>query len=198
MLEVRQPKLLTFTTVLVLNAFGLLAFMPVLLSFAIASVLPIGLITVAIPSLALGLATFFLPLVFGNPYVQRLGRKLPRTGAAEDFLVQLTCRPRRTAGLRGVLEDADDLGWLGVKGPQLEFCGDSISLKIPQASIRAVKRQSIGWRGLFLTHRTMVRVEGLSGIETVEFTERASWLVPQSRRIGMRLQKALEPLKPQG
>ena len=192
LIEARTPQLLTFGAVLVLNAFGLLTFLPVLCSFAVVSVLSFGLITFALPALALGLATFCLPFAFGNPYVQWLARKLPRTSAPQNFLVQLTCRPRRASGPRGVLEDADDIGWLGVTDSQLEFNGDSFSLRIPKAHISEIRRQSIGWRGLFLTHRTVVRADGLEGMDTLEFTERASRLLPQSRRMGCELHKALE------
>lgn len=192
LMEVRAPQLLTFGAVLVLNAFGLLAFFPVLCSFAIVSVLSFGPITFALPALALGLATFCLPFAFGNPYVQWLARKLSRTSAPQNFLVQLTCRPRRADGPRGLLEDADDVGWLGAAGSQLEFNGDSFSLRIPKAHIREIRRHTIGWRGLFLTHRTVVSVAGLEGIDTLEFTERSSWLLPQSRRMGLELHRALE------
>jgi hypothetical protein len=192
MLKVRDPKWLTIGAVLALNGFGLLAFAPVLLSFAVVSVIPFGKVTFLLPVAMLCLVTFFLPLAFGNPYVQYLAGKLERTGAQQDFLVQVTCRPRRSGGPRGVLEDADDIGWLGVVEGHLEFKGDSLSLKLPRASIRGVSRQSVGWRGLFLTHRTVVQVEGVAGINAFEFTERSSWLLLQSRRIGVEMHKVLE------
>jgi hypothetical protein len=142
------------------------------------------------------LATFCLPFAFGNPYVQWLAGKISHTSAPQNFLVQLTCRPRRASGPRGVLEDADDIGWLGMTDSQLEFNGDSVSLRIPKAHIREIRRQSIGWRGLFLTHRTVVMVDGLEGMDAMEFTERSSWLLPQSRRMGRELHKALEAWTP--
>jgi len=190
--EARDPKWLTFGAVLVLNGFGLLAFAPVLLSFAVVSVIPFGKVTFLLPVAMLCLVTFFLPLAFGNPYVRYLAGKLQRTGAPQDFLVQVTCRPRRNYGPRGVLEDADDIGWLGVVGDHLEFNGDSLSLRLPRASIRGISRQSVGWRGLFLSHRTAVQIEGVAGVNAFEFTERSSWLLLQSRRIGLEMHKVLE------
>jgi len=192
--ESRDPQLLTFGAVLVLNAFGFLAFAPILLSFAVVSVIPFGLSTFMLPLAMLCLVTFFLPFAFGNPYVQRLAGKPPHTSLAQCFLVQVTCRPRRHSGPRGVLEDADDIGWLGVGAEHLEFKGDSLTLKVPSANIRALGFQSIGWRGLFLSHRTVVQVEGMPGVDAFEFTERASWMLLQSRRIGLELHKVLESL----
>ena len=62
--------------------------------------------------------------------------------------------------------------------------GDSLSLRMPPQHIRGIRLQSIGWRGFFLTRRTLVQVEGVPGLEALEFTERASWTLMQSRRIG--------------
>ena len=192
--EARDPQLLTFGAVLVLNAFGFLAFVPVLLSFAVVSVIPFGLATLTLPLAMLCAVTFFLPVAFGNPYIQYLAGKIRRTGPTRDFLVQVTCRPRRCSGPRGILEDADDIGWLEVAGAQLVFQGDALSLKIPRQHIRGIRLESIGWRGFFLTRRTLVQVEGFPGLEALEFTERASWMLMQSRRIGLELHKVLESL----
>jgi hypothetical protein len=188
------PRSLTFGTVLLLSAYGLLLVIPVLLSIIIVSLLHLSLLTFLLPVLAVALTTFLLPLGFGNPYVVRLARSLPPNPAMtpSSFVVQLTFSPRLRSGLRALLEDADDIGWLSIGECALSFYGDSVQLSIPFSQIRDVRTESIGWRGLFLYGRpTVVSISGLPNVNTLKLAERASWLLPASRSNARKLYGAL-------
>lgn len=189
------PRLLTFGTVLLISAYGLLLVIPVLLSIIIVSLLHLSLLTFLLPVLAVALTTFLLPLGFGNPYVVRLARSLPPNPVmtSSSFVVQLTFSPRLRSGVRALLEDADDIGWLSIGERALSFYGDSVQLSIPLSQIQDVRTESIGWRGLFLYGRpTVVSVSGLPNANTLKLAERASWLLPTSRSNARRLHSALQ------
>ncbi len=189
-IDIRTPTLFTSPAVLVLNAFGFLAFLPVLASFLVVSVLKLGWVTVALPVAALAVATFFLPLAFGNTYVLALARKLDLVSSPDEerFLVQLKLTPRVQLGLRAVLEDADDMGWLFIGPTGIRFQGDAVTLEVPPENIVSVKSRTIGWRGLFLSGpRLEFKVTGIGPVTALEFAERSSWTLPGSRRTARRM-----------
>jgi hypothetical protein len=136
---------------------------------------------------------FFLPFGFGNPYVVRLLRNLrpAAPGSAEPLIVQVTLTPRIRTGLRALLEDADDVGWLTIKAKELAFTGDSVKFSLPFAQIKQVKLRNIGLRGLFIYHAISLRVHGLSGVDSIQIAERSSSLLPASKRITNQLYKQL-------
>ena len=83
---------------------------------------------------------FFLPFGLGNTHVARLVRSL-NPGASRDedgFIVQLTVSPRLRSGLRALLEDADDIGYLTFAANELRFQGDSVKLSAPWEDIQLV------------------------------------------------------------
>ena len=165
-------------------AYGLLLMIPVVLVALAVSVRQLGMLTVLLPVLAVGIATFFLPFGFGNPYVARLVRSLPKPAAWEpgSAIVQLTLTPRLRSGTRALLEDADDVGWLGFSESTLVFQGDSVALSIPLAQIREVRFENIGARGLYLYPRLAISVQGLDGVQALGFADRSSWWLPAARR----------------
>lgn len=190
-IEIAEPKRFTIGAVVAVNLFGLVLAVPVMVSVLYVSLLRFGVGTVLIPCLVVAVTVIFLPLGFGNPYVARLVRSLqPASEDGKDFIVQLTLSPRIRAGLRAIMEDADDVGYLSATEDAIRFAGDSVRLCVPRSSIEEVRIQNIGLRGLYVYGgRVAVRVRGLPGVEVLEFTERCSWFLPGSWRISRRLQE---------
>jgi hypothetical protein len=126
--------------------------------------------------------------------VTRLVQSLnPAAGKSEDgFIVQLTLSPRIRSGLRAIVDDADDIGYLSFTETGLLFQGDSVKLFVPFDQIEQVRPQNIGLRGLFVYGRRIkVRVSGLPQATSIEFAERSSWLLSDSRRITRKLSERL-------
>jgi hypothetical protein len=193
-IEITQPRLFTAGAVAVVNAYGMLMIMPIFSAIVAVSVIKLGVLTVLIPLLALAATVLFLPFGLGNTHVIRLVRSLnPGTGQNGDgFIVQLTVSPRLRSGLRALLEDADDIGYLNFSGSELCFQGDSVKLSVPWENIQLVRPQNIGWRGLFVYGRRIkLVVSGWPEVESFEFAERSSWLLPASRTITRKLYERL-------
>ena len=170
----------------VVNAYGVLMIAPIFSAILAVSVIKFGVLTVLIPLLTLAITAFFLPLGLGNPHVTRLVRSLnPNAGQSGDgFIVQLTVSPRLRSGLRAILEDADDIGYLTFSGNEICFQGDSVKLSVPWKLIQLVRPQNIGMRGLFVYGRRIkLVVSGWPEVESLEIAERSSWLLPASRTI---------------
>ena len=199
-IEVAQPKLFTAGAVATVCAYGALLALPFFLSVLVVSVTRFSLLTAVIPLAVVAGSAYFLPFGFGNPHVTRLVRSL-RPAATEDgagFIVQLTLSPRLRSGLRALLEDADDIGYLTVREDELHFQGDSVKLSIPLDRIERVQPQNIGLRGLFVYGRRIkVVVPDLPQVESIEFAERSSSLLPASRAITKRLYQRLSARIPQ-
>jgi hypothetical protein len=193
-IDIATPRHFNTGAVLALTAFGIFRFLLILIAILVVSVLKISLATVLIPALALAASVIFLPFGFGNAYVSSLVRKMnPDAGQGPNsFIVQLTLAPRLRSGVRAVLEDADDVGVLIFNGGELEFRGDSIQLNLPLNQISRVRPQNIGWRGLYVYGRRIELIApGLPNVESLEFAERSSWLLPTSRRITKQLYQKL-------
>ena len=193
-IEIAQPKLFTMGAVMVTSLYGLSLAVPILVSVLVVSVLKFGILTAVIPLVALVGTVYFLPFGLGNPHVARLVRSLnpDAVKAGEGFIVQLALWPRVRSGLRAVLEDADDFGYLSFSGAEMCFQGDSVKLTVPLDCIEEVQVQNIGLRGLFVYGRRIgVVVSGLPNVEALEFTERSSWLLPTSRKITRKLHAQL-------
>jgi hypothetical protein len=189
-IEIAQPRAFTLGAVLTVNAYGLFLAVPVFTAVLVVSVLQIGVLTALIPLLAIALTAVFLPFGLGNSYIARLVRSV-QPAAGQDpsgFVVQLTLWPRLRKGIRAVLEDADDIGYLTFGSNGLSFRGDSVNLSVPFSSIVEVRPQNIGLRGLFVYGRRIwIVVSGLPNVESIEVAERSSWLLPTSRRITKQL-----------
>ena len=199
-IEVTQPKLFTAGAVAAVNAYGALLALPVFASVLVVSVTKFGLLTALIPLLVVAGTAYFLPFGLGNTHVTRLVRSL-HPGAAQDgerFIVQLTVSPRLRSGLRALLEDADDIGFLTFREDELLFQGDSVKLSVPSNRVELVRPQNIGLRGLFVYGRRIkIVVSGLPQVESVEFAERSSWVLPTSRAITRKLYQCLSTRPPQ-
>jgi len=191
-LQINPPKRGNLGTMA--SAYGLLLGIPAVLAMLIVSAMPFGPLTFLFPVGAIVLTAFFAPFGFGNPYVKRMAQSLrpPTEEHKQGFCVQITFEPRLRSGIRAVFEDADDIGWLTVIGPNLAFFGDSIQLLLPLNQISSVHAQNIGWRGLFLCGpRTVLSIIGLPNVKAVQFAERASSILPESRSNAAKLRKFL-------
>ena len=199
-IEFTQPKLFTAGAVATVNAYGVVLAMPLFFSILVVSVIKFGILTALIPLLVVAATAYFLPFGLGNTHVTRLVRSLhPAAGKDESgFIVQLTLSPRLSSGLRAILEDADDIGYLSFTGTGLVFQGDSVQLSIPFDRITRVQPQNVGLRGRFVYGRRIrVVISGLAEIESIEFAERSSWLLPTSRAITRKLCQRLRAAAPQ-
>lgn len=193
-IEITPPRLFTGRAVGVVSAYGVLLLAPLLGSFFAVSLMRFGILTILIPLLVAAVTTYFLPFGFGNTHVTRLARSLnPAGGKASDgYVVQLTLSPRIRSGFRAVLEDADDIGYLRITDNGLCFEGDSVKLSVPFEQVEQVRLRNIGLRGLYICgQRIRALVSGVPGVESLEFAERASLLLPASRAITARLHERL-------
>ncbi len=186
-IQLRAPRYFTSARLLICSAYGMLLFLPTLLISILAiSFLQLSFLTVALPLFTVGLATFFLPFGFGNSYLARIAESL-RPPDPEAMLVQLATVPRLNLGFRGMVDDADDIGWLSCSESALIFRGDAVNLSIPLRCVRSVKRENGGVRGLFLYSRTAVKVDGIGEFNKLRFAERSSQILPGSWRLGRKL-----------
>lgn len=193
-IEIAQPKKFTTGAILMTGAYGLFLAAPIFVSILIISVLRFGILTVLIPILAIVVTAFFLPFGLGNAYVVRLVRSInPAAGTKPDcFVVQLTLWPRIRSGVRAVIDDADDVGLLSFTDSTLVFQGDSINLSIPFDQMKQLRPQNVGLRGRFVYGRRIsVAVSGLPNVESLQFVERSSCLLPASRATTRRLYERL-------
>lgn len=185
-----KPKRFSFAAVLGLNAFGLLLGLPIVASIAWVSFRPLGLQTYLFPLATTGLAIWLLPFGLGNWLARRLAPEAKPSGGG--WLVQVTAKPRVRTGLRAMLEDADDIGWLQVEGGQVRFEGDSLRLCVGPENVRGLCVANIGFRGLFLYgSKVEIELAGAGGLQGVEIAERQSLLLPESRRRSRELQDAI-------
>lgn len=198
-IEIAKPKLFTMGAVVAVNAYGLLLVAPLVLSILAVSLIKIGLLTILIPLLVVVATAYFLPFGLGNTHIARLVRSLAPapTKDGEVFIVQLTLWPRLRSGLRAILEDADDIGYLSFNGTELLYQGDSVKLAVPLDRITQVYPHNVGLRGRFVYGRRIkVVVSGTPNIESFEVAERSSSLLPNSRAITKRLFARLSPESP--
>lgn len=199
-IEISQPRLFTAGALAVVSAYGILLAAPFCISVLVISTTRFGIHTALIPLFVVMATAYFLPFGLGNTYIARLVQSLnPSAGQSEaGFIVQLTLSPRIRSGLWQVLEDADDIGCLSFTATELLFQGDSVKLTIPFSCIEAVQPKNIGLRGLFVYGRRItVLVSGLPEIESFEFAERSSRLLPASRTTASKLYARLSATLPQ-
>ena len=185
-IEIAPQKLFTKKAIVVVNAYGFFAIIPLLVAITLsilADKLCYGGLSFILNMLFLGLAAvlplYFFPLVMGNPHVTYLVGPLNISNKS-GFVVQLTNLPRAKAGFWAFMEDADDIGFLSFEADTLIFNGDSTKFSIPLRLIKNVGKKNIGWRGLWICgNRIMIEVSDKS----FEFVERFSLSFPGSRKI---------------
>jgi hypothetical protein len=182
-IKIKAAQHLRAGAVLAINLYGLLLGLPVLVAVAWVSFRPLDATTYIVPLIATALATVFLPFGFGNPHARRIGRRLrPPFAPDQARLVQLGTTPRLVGGLRGLLEDADDIGYLHLGPKGLVFFGDSLHMEAPFESIEEVSLHNVGFRGLYIyAPKIRVRVRGVQP-GTFEFADRFELWLPAARK----------------
>ena len=196
-LQVGQPRYFGFPAVLLANLFAVAVGGVGLLPLA---VLPLAF-TLNLPPLLFAVLAFFdlvtvlavmlmlFPVMLANPFVillLRLSRQRPPDPG--EFVCQVMITPRLQRGLRAVLEDAEDVGYLRVGPDELVFTGDHVQLALPRARIAAVRDTNAGWRGLWLCGRRISVVTGaFPGYTALEFLERQSWHVLGAQLVSRKL-----------
>jgi hypothetical protein len=181
--QVASPREFKLGALFAINAYGVLLATPVVFAVLAVTVMRLSVLTFLLPLLTLAFATFFLPFGFGNACVTRLVRRSLPPPAPDSRVVQLTTNPRMHAGVRAVLEDADDVGWLTITDTHLRFDGDSVRLALPLSDIQEIRLRNIGFRGFFLSaSRLCVTSLKLGGLKSVEFSERSTMALPRSRK----------------
>ena len=191
-MEITSPKAFTSTVIFVIAGCGVLLVAPVLVSLLAVTVIKPGVLTLLIPVLTIAGTAYFLPFGLGNPIVRKLVRSQNLDTSEDGFIVQMTLSPRIRSGLRALVEDADDLGYLSFTDTHLVFQGDSVRLRIPWRQITEVRPQNIGWRGRYVYgSRIIVTVAGISNLEAVTFSERSSLLLPTSKRNTKKLRERI-------
>ncbi len=185
-IETTQPKLFTKKAIAAINAYGILAIIPIIIAIPliilIENIFYGGLafsLSMVVLALAIVLPVYFFSIVIGNPYVQQLVRS-QNPSAQSGFVIQLTNLPRVKSGFWAFMEDADDVGFLSFEEEALVFSGDSTNFLIPFALIKTVCKKNVGWRGLWIYgNRIVIDISGRS----FEFAERFSLSIPASRKI---------------
>jgi len=188
-IEIGRPRRFTAGALLALYACCSLLFIPMVLAMLAISMSKPGHSSWLIPVGTIILTIVFLPVGNGNAFIRWLVRCQPKDATSGDsFVVQLTIVPRIRTGLRALAEDADDVGRLTLGKDCLEFAGDSVSLKIPYPTISRVQPINIGWRGLYLCGpRISITASNLPNVIALEFTERSSIMLSESRRIAHKM-----------
>ena len=192
--QLQSASRFTTSAIVTSSLYGFILIVPVLLSILAVTAFRFGLVTFLIPLGAMALATFFLPLGFGNPYIVRLVQQLRPIAASDQdvYVVQVSREPRIRSGLMAILEDADDVGILSYTDSCLEFNGDALQLRVPFGDIQEAKQQNAGSRALFAYGpATVVRISDLPEAGTLRFAERSSWILPTSRRNANRMYRRL-------
>ncbi len=183
-----------------MHLYGLLLLLPVLGAVVTMSLLPPAYWSLVLPFVAAAVTVLLLPVGLGNSYVSRLVRSscAPAEQAQQGYIVQLTFVPRLRTGLRAIVEDADDIGFLSLTDAALVFRGDSVRFAIPWDKLSAIEPQNVGIRGLFVYGRRIeVAIEGCPGASALQLAERSSLLLPGSRRMTRRLRnELLQRIKP--
>ncbi len=193
-IEIAQPKRFNPGAVLIVSAYGIVLALPFFLAILLVSLIKFSILTALIPLLAVAATAYFLPFGLGNAHVTRLVQSInPAAGKDENgFVVQLTLSPRIRSGLRAIMDDADDIGYLSFTETGLLFQGDSVALSIPFECLQQVQPRNSGLRGLFVYGRRIrIVASGFPNIEAFEFAERSSWLLPESKRITRQLSERL-------
>ena len=201
-LEVGVPKNFGMPEVIVANLYSMLPFGAigaVAIGLSIAAgvffgtladsgtgviVFALALLVTGIAGLALLICLF--PICQANPYIRMLvNRNLgPKQPDSIAYVCQCSLSPRLHGGLRGFLEDADDVGRVEITGEGILFSGDHVTLSLPFTMIDDLIRVNCGYRMLGICgDRVRLFSRAIEGIEFIEFLERESNTVPASRRL---------------
>ena len=129
---------------------------------------------------------FYAPLVLMmNFIINRIVNKVGLSfNNSNKYVCQLSLKPRLYVGLRGALEDADDVGELHIDKDRVSFVGDHINISIPFSIIESVEKRNVGWKGFWLIgKRIRINFKDVSEYSQVEFLERQSTTLIEANKI---------------
>jgi len=129
---------------------------------------------------------FYAPLaLMMNFFIKRIVKKVGLSfNNSNEYVYQLSLKPRLYGGLRGTLEDADDVGILQIDKDRVSFVGDHINISIPFSTIESVEKQNVGWKGFWLIgKRIRINFKDANEYSQVEFLERQSTTLIEANRI---------------
>ena len=160
---------------------------------------PVILLIATTGLIVFGVSVVFWPVMMQlNPYLKYIVGKFSKNDSAPDFtaVCQMSLCPRVYTGIRGFLEDADDIGQLYISQNSLRFMGDHIECLLPFDSIEKIHCRNIGWRALWMYGcRITIDTKAFGNYESLELVERHSNTLISSYRITRRIisliQKAL-------
>jgi hypothetical protein len=202
-LEIRQAVKFGMKEVIIVN---LLSFIPSLLLGALVSmglvippicllflltkattpiILVLSLMFSAICLMAGFILFYFFPLLLNvNYYIKFIAGRIVSQAPEGAHVCQISMTPKICCGLRAVLEDADDIGYLSISDNSVVFKGDTIDFSIPKAEISDIRSCSIGWRGYWIAGRRIkLAVSGHEKFKEIEISERHSCTIPGSRSL---------------
>jgi hypothetical protein len=200
-MTIAKPLLFTSRACWISNLFSLVCLIPLAVALALSALAfvfapPVfaGVFSLFALMASFFCVIYFLPTALANPYVKKLVEShRPEAGnASHDFISQIALSPRLYSGIRGFIEDADDVGRLQIAETDLCFEGDSIELRVPLHCITRVKKRNPGWRALWIGGpRITVSFSGLPQIHSVEFCERSALTLVSHRKRAARMFKDL-------
>lgn len=200
-MRIAKPRLFTSRACWISNLFSLVGLIPLAVAFALIALALVfappvfaGVFSLFALAASLFCVIFFYPTVLANPYIKRLveSRQTHAGNATDSFISQIALSPRLYSGIRGFIEDADDVGRLQITESDFFFEGDSIELRVPLHCITRVEKRNPGWRALWICGpRITVSFSGLPQIHTVEFCKRSALTVVSHRKRAGKLFKDL-------
>lgn len=129
-------------------------------------------------------AYFYLYPFLESLYLRRiLGHLVGKNDRKVTQVWEVSFRPRIRGGLRGLLDDCDDIGVLHLEDDALRFDGDSVDLSIPYSEMVNIDLRSPGARRMWvLGGKIEVTVNDGGEERTLTIAERCAKTIPESRR----------------
>ncbi len=194
-IDICAPRWFRFGQILVMNAYELIL---------LAAVIPIGaapliatwfiddevllllilLAALFVMCVMVAASLYFIPFLLANGYASKLVRRHVSTAdmSVDRYTCQIALTPRIHSGLRGFLEDADDIGVLTIGATHVRFEGDSVRFSIPFTHV-VVEAENIGIRAAWISgQKIRLRVRDFGPYESVVVIERGSLTTPTARR----------------
>jgi hypothetical protein len=144
--------------------------------------IPIGISSMLI----VGLILYLIPIINGNNWVCRIVKQISGIEILNGnaTICQISFTPRLHRGIRGFLEDADDVGYIQFSDNSVVFRGDQIQMDLPYSSVKTFSCANAGWRTFWVTGRKIkIETDAFEGYDHFTISERQSSTILSSRRI---------------
>ena len=200
--EIKQPHKFNMRTVFVLSILpavpGLIAGgglggavfgIPVVLIQIIYYDSPVWLLLILPCLLFISLIVFwFYPgLSQANYYICSLVSHFRSNDGRTEYVCQIATQPRTYKGIRGFLEDADDVGIVYIEDGVFKFHGDCYGISINLSNVN-VELNNIGYRSLWYAGRRIkIILQPQDKFESIDIVERQCWSAMQSRKLMLQI-----------